>query len=49
MVYEAKAYIEERKWGVKEGDLDVRDIDPFKGEVKADEVPMAEGSEPKMR
>ena len=49
VVYEAKAYIEERKWGVKEGDLDFRDIDPFKGEVKADEVPMAEGTEPKKR
>ena len=49
VIYEAKAYIEERKWGVKEGDLDFRDIDPFKGEVKADEVPMAEGTEPKKR
>ena len=37
------------KWGVKEGNLDFRDIDPFKGEVKADEVPMAEGTEPKKR
>ena len=49
VVYEAKAYIEERKWGVKEGDLDFRDIDPFKGEVKADEVPMADGEQPKKR
>lgn len=49
VVYEAKAYIEEKKWGVKEGDLDFRDIDPFAGEVKADEVPMAEGTAPKKR
>ena len=49
VVYEAKAYIEETKWGVKEGDLDFRDIDPFEGEVKADEVPMAEGTAPKKR
>mgnify|MGYP007032346756 CR=1 FL=1 len=49
VVYEAKAYIEEKKWGVKEGDLDFRDIDPFNGEVKADEVPMAEGTAPKKR
>lgn len=49
VVYEAKAYIEEKKWGVKEGDLDFRDIDPFEGEVKADEVPMAEGTAPKKR
>lgn len=49
VIYEAKAYIEEKKWGVKEGDLDFRDIDPFDGEVKADEVPMAEGTAPKKR
>lgn len=47
--YEAKAYIEERKWGMKEANIDFRDIDPFDGEVKADEVPMAEGSAPKKR
>lgn len=47
--YEAKAYIEERKWGMKEANIDFRDIDPFDGEVKADEVPMAEGTAPKKR
>ena len=48
VVYEAKAYIEERKWGVKEAEIDFKDIDPFNG-VKADEVPMAEGEKPKKR
>ena len=48
VVYEAKAYIEERKWGVKEAEIDFKDIDPFNG-VKADEVPMAEGEQPKKR
>ena len=47
--YEAKAYIEECKWGMKEANIDFRDIDPFDGEVKADEVPMAEGTAPKKR
>ena len=37
--YEAKAYIEERKWGVKEASIKFDDIDPFNG-VKADEVPV---------
>ena len=45
--FEAKAYIEERKWGVKEASIDFKDIDPFKGEVKADEVPME--AQPKKR
>ena len=49
MADEAKAYIEERKWGMKEANIDFRDIDPFDGEVKADEVPMAEGTAPKKR
>jgi hypothetical protein len=48
VVYEAKAYIEERKWGVKEAEIDFKDIDPFNG-VKADEVPMADGEQPKKR
>ena len=39
--YEAKAYIEERKWGVKEASIDFRDIDPFNG-VQADEVPITD-------
>lgn len=48
--FEAKAYIEERKWGVKEASIDFRDIDPFAGEVKADEVPIdGEQPQPKKR
>lgn len=47
--YEAKAYIEERKWGVKEASIDFRDIDPFNG-VSADEVPIdGEQPQPKKR
>lgn len=46
--YEAKAYVTEQKWGVKEGSLEFEDIDPFKGEVKADEVPIADAA-PKKR
>jgi hypothetical protein len=47
--YEAKAYIEERKWGVKEASIDFRDIDPFNG-VQADEVPITdEQPQPKKR
>ena len=49
VVYEAKAYIEEKKWGLKEASIDFRDVDPFDGEVKADEVPMADGTAPKKR
>lgn len=43
--YEAKEYIEQRKWGVKEGDIAFEDIDPFKG-VEASEVPIADGQQP---
>lgn len=39
--YEAKLYLDEQKWGVKEGDLQFADDDPFKG-VKADEVESAD-------
>ena len=47
--FEAKAYIEERKWGVKEASIDFRDIDPFNG-VQADEVPITdEQPQPKKR
>lgn len=49
IIYEAKAYIEERKWGVKEASIDFKDIDPFDGEVKADGAPVAEGTAPKKR
>ena len=38
--YEAKEYIEDRKWGVKQAELDFRDVDPFK--VEAGEVPEAD-------
>lgn len=48
IIYEAKAYIEERKWGVKEASIDFKDIDPFDG-VKADGAPVAEGTAPKKR
>lgn len=44
--YEAKAYIEEKKWGVKQAEIDFKDIDPYK--VEAGEVPEAE-SKPKKR
>lgn len=44
--YEAKAYIEDRKWGVKQAEIDFRDIDPYK--VEAGEVPEAEAA-PKKR
>lgn len=48
--YEAKAYIEEKKWGVKQAEIDFRDIDPFNGEVKADEVPTVDDEQkPKKR
>lgn len=45
--YEAKAYIDERKWGVKEASLDFRDVDPFKAE--AGDVPDAGQQAPKKR
>lgn len=35
--YEAKQYIAEKKWGLKQGEIDFRDIDPFNG-VEAQEV-----------
>lgn len=46
--YEAKAYIEERKWGVKEAGLEFKDIEPFAGGVKADEAPTSDAA-PKKR
>ena len=49
--YEAKLYYDEQKWGIKEGNLDFGEDDPFKG-VKAGDVPDAgaEGGEkPKKR
>ena len=44
--YEAKEYIEDRKWGVKQAELDFRDVDPFK--VEAGEVPEVDAA-PKKR
>ena len=44
--YEAKEYVEQRKWGVKEAEIDFRDIDPYK--VEAEEAPEAD-TQPKKR
>lgn len=44
--YEAKAYIEEKKWGIKQAEIDFRDVDPFKG-VEPGEVPEANLGEEK--
>ena len=46
--YEAREYIEQRKWGVKQAEIDFKDIAPFDGEVKADDVPVAD-AKPKKR
>ena len=49
--YEAKEYIENRKWGVKEGSLEFKDVDPFKVEAdaapEADTAPKKRGRKPK--
>ena len=49
--YEAKEYIEDRKWGVKQAELDFRDVDPFKVEVgegpEADAAPKKRGRKAK--
>lgn len=42
VVYEAKAYWNEQKYGIKEGDLNFADDDPFEGKVTADQVPQAD-------
>ena len=40
--YEAKAYHDEQKWGIKEGSLDFAEDDPFNdANLNADEVPEA--------
>ena len=39
--YEAKAYIEEKKWGIKQAEIDFKAVDPFKGNIEAGEVPEA--------
>lgn len=41
-IYEAKAYWNEQKWGIKEGNLDFAADDPFDGKVTADQVPQAD-------
>lgn len=44
--YEVKEYIENRKWGVKQAEIDFKDIDPYK--VEAGDVPVAD-AKPKKR
>ena len=41
-IFEAKEYINEQKWGLKEGSLDFGEDDPFDGKVTSDQVPQAE-------
>lgn len=45
--YEAKEYIESRKWGVKQAEIDFADIDPYKAE--AGDAPQVEAEAPKKR
>jgi hypothetical protein len=40
VTYEAKAYIEDKKWGVKQAEIKFEDINPFDA-IKAGEVPEA--------
>jgi hypothetical protein len=47
VVYEAQAYIEEKKWGVKQAEIKFDDIDPYKAE--AGDVPEVEPAAPKKR
>ena len=42
VIYEAKAYYKEAKYGIKEGTLDFGDDDPFDGKVTSDQVPQAD-------
>ena len=46
VIYEAKAYWQEAKWGIKEGDLDFGADDPFDGKVTTDQVPQADVEQP---
>ena len=39
--YEAKAYVEEKKWGIKQAEIDFKDVDPFKGDIETGGVPEA--------
>lgn len=45
--YEAQAYIEEKKWGVKQAEIKFDDINPYK--TKAGDVPEVEPAAPKKR
>lgn len=45
--YEAKEYIESRKWGVKQAEIEFKDIDPYK--VEPQDVPEADIDAPKKR
>ena len=45
VVFEVKEYIEQRKWGVKQAELEFADIDPYKAE--AGDVPDAGKQKPK--
>lgn len=46
VLFEAKAYIEEKKWGVKQASIDFKDIDPYKA-IETGEVPEAASEAPK--
>lgn len=46
VLFEAKAYIEEKKWGVKQASIDFKDIDPYKA-IETGEVPEAASESPK--
>lgn len=45
--YEAKEYIKSRKWGVKQSEIEFKEIDPYK--VEAGDVPEAAADAPKKR
>ena len=46
VLFEAKAYIEEKKWGVKQASIDFKDIDPYKA-IETGEVPEVASEAPK--
>ena len=46
VLFETKAYIEEKKWGVKQASIDFKDIDPYKA-IETGEVPEAASEAPK--
>ena len=46
VLFEAKAYIDEKKWGVKQASIDFKDIDPYKA-IETGEVPEAASEAPK--